>query len=359
MKNTANSGSEHEHNHIKERAENCARYRQYVVVKKMPDSIAFFKFRRFNHTVYQHLRLICLTTMLIAFVFCVYMNKQFFVDVQESLEALIRKKKLVHRSHWQTDAGLAATNEGIKSQCLLTIGILSNFRDIFRRDAIRQTWGNDQAKKMNARFFFVIGNPIHDIPPHENLQLLREKTHHSDLLQTNVSDTYADSTALKGLVWVSWAALSTNCITVFTTFDDSFVSVSNLLNFIRIRRIGPNSTTVFGNFRCQHGDDQHHHDLQLKVFLNISECDHRFREKDYLGLGMSRDVALKIAKLSKVGHYGHTQQNIRELLKEVLHQRGRIINDHEVFGSGNNFLRQFFSIGKIQTRRMRALTLYY
>ncbi|XP_069753199.1 lactosylceramide 1,3-N-acetyl-beta-D-glucosaminyltransferase A [Narcine bancroftii] len=120
---------------------------------------------------------------------------------------------------------------------LLLLFVKSSPKNSHRRDAIRQTWGNEQyiysELKAIIKVIFVLG--IHkDLSQRKRVQrnLLVEDQQHSDLIQQDFYDDFHNLT-LKLIFQFEWAnTFCKNAKFVMSSDDDVFIHTPNLINYL-------------------------------------------------------------------------------------------------------------------------------
>ncbi|XP_038614219.1 lactosylceramide 1,3-N-acetyl-beta-D-glucosaminyltransferase [Tachyglossus aculeatus] len=113
-----------------------------------------------------------------------------------------------------------------------------------RRDAIRETWGNERyvRTQLNAKIktIFALGRPAN--PPHrESLQrkLQMEDQKHSDIIQQDFADTFHNLT-LKLLMQFRWVnRYCPHAKFIMSADDDIFIHMPNLVTYLQsLEQIG-------------------------------------------------------------------------------------------------------------------------
>ena len=82
----------------------------------------------------------------------------------------------------------------------LLVVVFSAVENVEQRQAIRETWAQDQEEIKDVKVIFMLGNPSNEL-----LQpnVIKEGEIHGDILQESFIDTYANLT-IKSLMLLKW-----------------------------------------------------------------------------------------------------------------------------------------------------------
>ncbi|XP_070609809.1 lactosylceramide 1,3-N-acetyl-beta-D-glucosaminyltransferase [Erythrolamprus reginae] len=121
---------------------------------------------------------------------------------------------------------------------LLLIFVKTSPENHHRRDAIRQTWGNEDYvhhyTNVNIKALFVLGQSVHFSRGSEmQTRLEREDERHGDLIQQDFLDTFYNLT-YKLLLQFSWAnEFCPHAKFVMSADDDIFIHMPNLIAYLQ------------------------------------------------------------------------------------------------------------------------------
>ncbi|XP_062987984.1 lactosylceramide 1,3-N-acetyl-beta-D-glucosaminyltransferase [Elgaria multicarinata webbii] len=142
-----------------------------------------------------------------------------------------------------------------RQDVLLLLFVKSSPENRHRRDAIRQTWGNEQYVhhylKANIKTLFVLGQP-RDLTQRDQIQkrLQMEDKMYGDLIQQDFLDTFYNLTH-KLLMQFSWVNnFCSHAKFVMSADDDIFIHMPNLVEYLQnLSQIGVQNLWV-GRVHC-------------------------------------------------------------------------------------------------------------
>ena len=121
---------------------------------------------------------------------------------------------------------------------------MSNFQE---RQAIRDSWGNDQDLPRGTRVIFLLGHVGNESSPLQ-INVTKESEIHGDILQEDFIDSYANLT-VKSLMLLKW--FSQSCYNqvpyVLKTDDDVYI---NLKNLHRVASLNKKNKLLLGTLIC-------------------------------------------------------------------------------------------------------------
>lgn len=121
---------------------------------------------------------------------------------------------------------------------LLLLFVKSSPENRHRRDAIRQTWGNEKyvSSQLNANIktLFALGRPTHHLrKTQQQRELELEDQKYQDLIQQDFLDTFHNLT-LKLLLQFSWVnAYCPHARFIMSADDDIFIHMPNLIDYLQ------------------------------------------------------------------------------------------------------------------------------
>ncbi|KAL5285339.1 B3GALT1.2 family protein [Megaselia abdita] len=128
-------------------------------------------------------------------------------------------------------------------QSTMTLIVKSSTVNFFKRQAIRETWGNETiVYKGNTqlRTLFMLGNSG-DAELEAKLKI--ESNHYNDIIQCDFLDTYYNNT-IKTMMAMKYALQNCHYNSYFVFVDDDFfISIANLLRFLESPLSYPKNTT--------------------------------------------------------------------------------------------------------------------
>ncbi|ETE63524.1 UDP-GlcNAc:betaGal beta-1,3-N-acetylglucosaminyltransferase 5, partial [Ophiophagus hannah] len=132
---------------------------------------------------------------------------------------------------------------------LLLIFVKTSPENYHRRDAIRQTWGNEDYVhhylNANIKVLFVLGQSNFSLGNEMQRRLEREDKRHGDLIQQDFLDTFYNLT-YKLLLQFSWAnKFCPHAKFVMSADDDIFIHMPNLIAYLQnLAQIGAQGVWV-------------------------------------------------------------------------------------------------------------------
>ncbi|NXP90527.1 B3GN5 glucosaminyltransferase, partial [Passerina amoena] len=121
---------------------------------------------------------------------------------------------------------------------LLLLFVKSSPENRYRRDAIRQTWGDEKYVRSqlnaNIKTLFALGRPTHHLQKtQQQRELELEDQKHQDLIQQDFLDTFHNLT-LKLLLQFSWVnAYCPHARFIMSADDDIFIHMPNLIAYLQ------------------------------------------------------------------------------------------------------------------------------
>lgn len=154
------------------------------------------------------------------------------VDIPGVVTKIQARKKNIFKeiNVYKFDVNIGITD--ITNSSFILFLVKSAPRNINRRIAIRETWGNKDYHSIDIQVVFLLGDLCIG-PKEEKLRVLAEHHRYNDIVQFTFCDGYYNNTlkTTGGINWVVQNNLKSEF--VILTDDDYFININSLLSFLK------------------------------------------------------------------------------------------------------------------------------